>query len=394
MSKPTLHVLGLFHTIPNSDYHHCAFTQKAFRIPKMMQPLGYNVIEYSNGDSESEAKTKVQILTKEELDRFTGRHDKTAFHGNTAVLGSPQWSEFDKRVKAELAKRLKDGDIVCHPFGRSHMDLVKMFTNVYHVETGIGYPDPDFGAFRIFESYAWMHYHYGKTLHYDGNGRVCYNTDHTPVVGTGGKEYNWIVPNYFDLDDWPLNPNKGKYFIYYGRICQEKGLDVIKAIADNSDHKILVAGQGSIDPWKHKNLEYIGPVTGKARGELLGGAKALLMPTRYIEPFGGAGVEGQLCGAALISSNFGCFAETVEHGRTGYRCNTLGDYLEAMDLVDQGKIDRLYTSERAQRLYSMEACAKKFDLIFRQIHDLRRPPNDPEGSGWYYRKGRTIHMQQ
>jgi glycosyltransferase involved in cell wall biosynthesis len=392
MSKPTLHILGLFHTIPNSDYHHCAFTQKAFRIPKMMQPLGYRCIEYHNGTSESAAENKVQILTEEELFSYTGKHQKTAFHGNTAVLGSRQWTEFDKRLKTILPTKLKDGDIVCHPFGRAHMDLVKMFPNVYHVETGIGYPDADFGAFRIFESYAWMHYHYGKTLHFDGSGRLCFGTDNLPVQGSGGKEYNWIVPNYFDLDDWDYRPNPGKYLLYYGRICPEKGLDVVKAIADAIDEEIWVAGQGSIDPWKHPRLKYIGPVTGKARSELVGNAKALLMPTRYIEPFGGAGVEGQLCGTPLIASNFGCFAETVEHGKSGYRCNTLGDYVEAIQMVNEGRISRAYTAQRAQNLYSMEACAKRFDAIFEQIADLRRPGDDPLGSGWYHRKGHIVHL--
>jgi glycosyltransferase involved in cell wall biosynthesis len=358
----------------------------------MMQPLGYHCIEYHNGESESAAAEKVQMLTKDELYAMTGRHDKTAFHGNTAVLGSPQWTEFDKRLKAALPRYIKDGDIVCHPFGRAHQDLVKMFPQAHHVETGIGYPDMDFGAFRIFESYAWMHYHYGKTLHFDHNGRLCFGSDQLPVQGCGGKEYNWIVPNYFDLDDWDYQPNQGKYLLYYGRICSEKGLDVIKAIAEAIDEEILVAGQGSLEQWKHPRLKYIGPVTGKARSALVGNAKALLMPTRYIEPFGGAGVEGQLCGTPLIASNFGCFAETIEHGVSGYRCNTLGDYLDAIKLVSGGKISRFKTADRARKMYSMEACAKRFDAIFEQIADLRRPGNDPLGNGWYHRKGHVVHL--
>ena len=390
--KPTLHILVPFHTIPDTEHHHCAFTQKALRIPKMMQPLGYECFEYANGESESDANNKVMILSKDELHLLAGKREHAGFHGNTAVVGSPHWIEFDKRLKVELSKRVKKHDIICHPFGRAHADLVKLYPEQYHVETGIGYPDVDFGAFRIFESSAWMHYHLGKKLHFDGSGRIIHNSDNLPVVGEGGKDYMWIVPNYFDLNDWPFNPNKGEYLLYYGRICPEKGLDVVKAIADNINEKIILAGQGDASTWKHKNLEYIGPVVGAERGKLLGKAKALLMPTRYIEPFGGAGVEGQLCGAALLASSFGCFSETLVHGLTGYNCHTLGDWLDAINNVNAGKIDRQYTSDRAKRLYSLQTCAKRFDAIFMQISDLSLPANTPEGSGWYHLNGHMVHV--
>lgn len=392
MNKPRLHIIAPFHTMMNTDFHHCAFTQKAFRIPKMMQPLGYECVEYANGVSESEAAIKVIMLSQEELEKSTGKHEKAAFHGNTAVIGTPHWNEFDKRLKQELAKHVKPQDIICHPFGRAHADVVKMFPQQYHVETGIGYPDSDFGAFRIFESYAWMHYHLGKKLHFDGNGRVCYNQDQLPIVGEGGKDYMWIVPNYFDLDDWPYNPLEGQYLLYYGRICPEKGLDTIKALADHIDENIWLVGQGDPLPWKHPNIIYKGPRTGKERAEVVGRAKALLMPTRYIEPFGGAGVEGQLCGVPLIASSYGCFSETLEHGKTGYRCHTLGDWIEAIKNVNDGKIDREYTSQRAQRLYSLNTCAQRFDAIFQQISDLGRSADDIQGSGWYHRKGRCINF--
>lgn len=48
MTKPRLHLVGIFHTQHTAAYSHCAFTGKALRFPKIMQGQCYTVVEYSN----------------------------------------------------------------------------------------------------------------------------------------------------------------------------------------------------------------------------------------------------------------------------------------------------------------------------------------------------------
>ena len=43
-----LHLLGVAHTIPHEDYLVCAFTAKVLLFPEVIQPFGWDVIEYSN----------------------------------------------------------------------------------------------------------------------------------------------------------------------------------------------------------------------------------------------------------------------------------------------------------------------------------------------------------
>lgn len=359
--KPTLHVLGLFHTICNHDYDHCAFTGKVMRFGRMMRTKGYKVIEYSNDVSLSEVDEHVSMLSKEELLSYTKTAD-TVKSGNNNI-GTPQWREFDKKLKVEMASRVQDGDIICHTFGPAHVDLLTMFPNAFHVETGIGYPNGDFGAFRIFETYGWMHYHQGM--------------DKRP-----GRDYEWVVPNYYKLEDWEPNYEPGKYLLYFGRVVREKGLDIVREIAAHIDEPIRVVGNGDLDLFVGKNMVIEGPITGvKERSDLLRNAKAVFMPTRFTEPFGGAGVEAMLCGTPLISSDFGAFTETVEHGKTGFRCHTLGDYLEAIKRIDT--IDRKYVADRARSLYNTDRIAEMYDKIFMQISDLK-------GKGWYTLEPRSI----
>jgi len=357
LSKPTLHLIGIFHTVHNQEYSHCAFTGKALRFPKMMQPHGYSVVEYSNEGSESAATEKVVMLSVAELAELTKseRRNRESFHGGLAVLGSTWHTEFENRLLPAMQTRVKPGDIICHPFGHSHSRLRRDFPRNAHVETGIGYPTTMPKSFKIFESYAWQHYHAGK---------------HSKQ----GSHYEFVIPNYFDTADWEPNFEIGSYIAFLGRIDKIKGLDTIYEIAKRIDMKIAICGQGDAKKWAHPNIEYIGPIYGKQRSAFLRNALCSLMPSNFIEPFGGSGVEGLLCGTPLIATDYGAFTETVQHGVNGFRCKTLQDWLEAVDTAHT--LDRRAIATAARATYSLEACGYRYDRAFQQISEL-------DGDGWY-----------
>lgn len=362
MTLPTLHLIGIFHTQATDSYSHCAFTGKARRFPLMMRRQGWRVVEYGNAGSQAEPDEFVPMLSQEEFDGFYGDRKSTAFHGDDATIGSPGHQAFESRLLQELEARLQPRDIICHPFGHAHEAVRDRFQSHQHVETGIGYPTLMQGSFRVFESYAWMHYHQGRE-------------------GRNGSLYEWVVPNYFDLDEWSVQSRPGDYLAFLGRICHLKGMDTIKAIADHSPWPIVIAGQGDPTPWQHPNIEYRGPITGRARSAFLGGARAALMPTVFTEPFGGSGVEAMLCGTPLIAVDYGAFTETVIDGVTGYRCHTLHDWLRAIDAADE--LDRSAIATIARGRYGLDACGKQYDRLFRQIHDLW-------GRGWYTLPGDDV----
>ena len=350
-----LHLIGLFHTITSIKYSHCAFTGKVLRFPKMMQPYGYEVIEYSNEGSESTADKHVVMLAKDEFNALYGNRKAVDFHGDNATVGSEGHALFEERLIPALKENLEKEDIICHPFGHAHSRLLSEFPEHQHVETGIGYPTLMPNSFRIFESYAWMHYHQGKE-------------------DRQGKNYEWVVPNYFDLDDWEPSYEPGQYLAFLGRICSAKGLDTIKELANYSPWPIILHGQGDPTPWEHPNIEYRGPITGKARSEFLQNARAALMPTNFTEPFGGSGIEAMLCGTPLIAVDYGAFTETILDGVTGFRCHTLQDWIDAID--NAGDLSRQMVADVARSRYSLEACGKRYDKIFKDINNLWT-------KGWY-----------
>src|SRR5690606_20768103 len=73
------------------------------------------------------------------------------------------------------------------------------------------------------------------------------------------------------------------------------------------------------------HIEHVGFADPARRAELMGGARAVFVPTPYVEPFGGVSVEAMMCGTPVIATDFGAFAENVVDGVTGYRFRTLGE---------------------------------------------------------------------
>jgi glycosyltransferase involved in cell wall biosynthesis len=365
---PTLHMIALFHTIPSLRFSHCAFTGKVLRFPKMMRLYDWRVVEYHNGESESEANEHVQLLTTEEFDLARTIRNSTHFIGHDAVIGGALHKLFESRLMVELEKRLQPGDIVLHPFSWSHKVVSERFTNVTHVESGIGYPDTFLG-FRIFESWAWYHYQHGV------------------AKNAVGSTYNWVIPNYYDESEWPESAlREDMPIVFMGRIVTSKGVDIVRELAVRFPNRLfLIAGQG--DPCQFfsselANVRYVGPLEGKHRATFVCTAAAMLMPSSMIEPFGGSAVEAQMCGTPVISTNFGAFTETIEHGVSGYRCATLGDYLAAINAVE--RLNRTEIALRARRLYSLHAVGKLYDAAFRMINDVRN------GHGWYSEQSYTI----
>jgi glycosyltransferase involved in cell wall biosynthesis len=334
----------------------------------MMQSVGYEVIHYGVEGSESGASRDINILSYDEwvdirtklFTQLYGNRNAmpTDFIGDLANTGNALYTTFNTRLKIELSKNLEADDIICLPFGYAHEPAISEFANP-QVETGIGYPG-SYKDFRIFESNAWYHYEMGKS-------------------NKSGHDYNWVIPNYFDINEWEFNTTPQKYIAYFGRIADIKGLQIVHEIAKyRPDLEFIICGQGDPTPYLDlPNITYKPPIHGMERSNYLRNAMAVLMPTRYVEPFGGVTVEAALCGTPTLGSSYGSFTETILHGSTGYNCRTLGDYLAALEKIEDGAIDRQMVRNYAVDTYDMFTLAHKYDAAFRQITDIQK------NKGWY-----------
>lgn len=357
-SKPPLtpplrfHILTVPHTVTRHDYSACAFTQKALKFCKMMHRRGHIIYHYGHKDSEVECTEHITITDNELFQKAYGHYDwkKEHFKHNTSDLCN---KTYNQRAIVEVGKRKKHMDFLLLFWGIGHADVAKAHPDMISVEPGIGCMNPLSTPFSIFESYAVMNHVYGQER----------------------MEPKWtdaVIPNYFDLDDFKLNTKPGDYFMYLGRIIETKGIGVAVEIAKRTGLKLKVAGQGDFkkelgfDP--PPNVELVGYLEPKQRDEMLRGAKALLAPTHYNEPFGGVTIEALLCGTPIITSDWGAFAENNIHGVTGFRCRTLEQFIWAAKNINT--IDRATCRKFAETNFSLERVAPMYEEYFNSLKPI------------------------
>ncbi len=317
------------------------------RFARLLKMLGYEVILYASEQNEAPCDELVTVITKEEQETFLEglKGDPTPYQYAYIEQWSPIWQLANARMIREISKRKQPRDFICTIGGSSQKPVADFHSDLMTVEYSIGY-NGSFSNYRVFESYAWMHTTYGGQQ--IGDGRF----------------WDTVIPLFYDPTEFPFGEKGEDFALYVGRLIPRKGIGIACRAAEAAGVPLKVIGHGEKSLITN-GAEYLGAVDMKTRNEWMSRASCVLTPTQYIEPFNQAAVEAQLCGTPVIATNFGGFTETVEHGVSGYRCNYLGEFVDAIKKAPS--LDRHAIRARAERLYSLEAVAPQYQAYFDRL---------------------------
>jgi glycosyltransferase involved in cell wall biosynthesis len=373
MEKVNLHCLAVPHTVTHPDYVACAFTQKVLKFLEMFKDHPeYHTIHYGHPASVTSAHEHVNVTNDEILQQTYGNYDwrKNQFRHNSEDLAHKVFNVWAAKVISEKKKR---GDLVLAFWGGTAeaCSIANKDNDLIVVEPGIGSAGA-FAKFRCYESYPLR----------------------AAFVGTAGvarcyPEWYWrVVPNYFDLTNFSPDLPKEDYAVFIGRLGVNKGLDLAIDACGRMGIKLKVAGQGGpegigLKEWP-AHVEFVGYADMEARRELMGRAKFGFLLSTYWEPFGGTAVEMMLSGCVPILSDMGAMTEYCVDGLNGFRCNTMGDILRAIRMVDT--IDRKKMTQFAQDNFSLDNVRPKFERAFNDFRDVFN------GKGWYEDHNRNLNV--
>ena len=175
---------------------------------------------------------------------------------------------------------------------------------------------------------------------------------------------------------------KREYLAFLGRICPEKSPDRAIRIARDAGMKLKIAAkvdrvdrayfETTIRPLiDGDQVEMIGEIGDAEKPAFLSGAKALLLPIEWPEPFGLVMIEAMACGTPTIAFPAGSVPEVIEHGLTGFIVHD-----ESAAAAAVSRLDRLSPElirARFEERFTARRMAEDYLALYRRIAVRSRP---------------------
>ncbi len=199
---------------------------------------------------------------------------------------------------------------------------------------------------------------------------------------------NWIGTVYHGL---PLDLHElgagGDYLAFVGRVSPEKRLDRAIEIAERAGMPLKVAAKvDKPDREYHeqviapllrgaKRVEFLGELDEHDKTALLRGARALVFPIDWPEPFGLVMIEAMACGTPVIAWRMGSVPEVIDDGVTGAIVDSIDAAVAAVDRV--GALSREAVRAQFEHRFSATRMARDYVELYHHLDARDRSTQQP-----------------
>ena len=191
----------------------------------------------------------------------------------------------------------------------------------------------------------------------------------------------------FTVGEEAIEAGPGDYVLFFGRIHPEKGTAEAIEVAKQAGMPLIIAGiiqdhdyfERFVEPRVDgERVRYIGPVGPDRRGDLLGGARALLHLVNFDEPFGFSVVEAMACGTPVIARSRGSMSEIVRDGENGFLVSSLDEAVVAVHASDG--MDRMALRTSVEHRFDSNRMVDDYLAVYHRVVELHRTRRADEGN--------------
>jgi glycosyltransferase involved in cell wall biosynthesis len=188
----------------------------------------------------------------------------------------------------------------------------------------------------------------------------------------------WLSTVYHGVPSGLLhfNPRPEGYFAFVGRISPEKRVDRAIEIAKALEVPLKIAAkvdkvdreyfEKDIAPLlDHPLIEFVGEIGETEKSAFMGGARALLFPIDWPEPFGLVMIEAMACGTPVVAFRHGSVPEVLEEGVTGFIIDSMEGAVDAAKRV--GELDRRRVRAEFEQRFSADRMAKDYLDLYAEL---------------------------
>ncbi len=204
--------------------------------------------------------------------------------------------------------------------------------------------------------------------------------------------YAATIHHGIDLARFTPRTEPGEYLLAYGRIHPDKGTADAIRIARGAGLPLVIAGPIHDEAYYEQEVaphvdgdrvRYAGSVGPEEGNRLLGGARCLLHPIHFEEPFGLSVVEAGACGTPVVAYPRGALPEIVDDGVSGLLVADEDGAVAAVARIDE--LDRDACRRHVEARFSHERMVQDYLALYERIIRLAaREDHRPWGSYHVY----------
>jgi len=212
--------------------------------------------------------------------------------------------------------------------------------------------------------------------HFRDEPLVSISMDQRRPLEPLGVTWAGTVYHGVPLAQYPFSRQGGDYLAFLGRISPEKRPDLAIALAKQVGVRLKIAAkvdavdreyfEREIEPLlDHPLIDFIGEIGDDDKPGFLGGARALVFPIDWPEPFGLVMIEALACGTPVIARRCGSVPEVIRHGCTGFIADSVPEMARAVRQLD--RIDRAECRRDVEARFSVERMADGYEVLYRRL---------------------------